>query len=212
MARNRLFDYRNGIIRNENVLLETFIPTRLLHREGQLEALASCLRPVTKERRPRNAFLYSPTGTGKTVMCLYIFEQLSSYTGRAKTIYMNYWKSPTTHAILCELVASFRGFVHRREPVKELLLRFEAELKEGRKVIVALDEVDQLKDHRILYDLLRNGCGVICIANDGNALMNVDPRIKSSLQLDEIRFPAYKENELYDVLLDMASWRSCQIP
>jgi len=34
--------------------------------------------------------------------------------------------------------------------------------------------------------------------------MNVDPRIKSSLQLDEIRFPAYRENELYDILLDRA--------
>jgi|Deesub1362A_J573_1020465.scaffolds.fasta_scaffold00028_147 orc1/cdc6 family replication initiation protein len=206
MRRNKLFEYENGIIRDESVLLETFIPTRLLHREGQLEALASCLRPVTKGRRPRNAFLYGPTGTGKTAMCLYVFEQLSSYTGMAKTIYINCWKNTTTHSILCELVANFGRFVHRREPVKELMLRFEGELRENRNriVIIAFDEVDQLKDDRILYDLLRNGCGVICIANDEHALIDVDSRIKSSLQLERIEFPAYKEKEMYDILSDRA--------
>jgi len=204
MHRSKLFDYGNGIIRNESVLLETFIPRRLFHRDGQLEALASCLRPVVKGRRPRNAFLYGPTGTGKTAMCRYVFRELSKYTGMAKPIYVNCWKNPTAHSILCELVASLRQFVHRREPVKELLLRFEAELKEGRIVIVALDEIDQLRDQRILYDLLRNGCGLVCIANDEKALMNLDPRIRSSLQLEEIAFPAYKDWELFDILWDRA--------
>jgi len=104
-------------------------------------------------------------------MCRYVFRELSKYTGMAKPIYVNCWKNSTAHSILCELIASLRQFVHRREPVKELLLRFEAELKEGRTVIVALDEIDQLKDQRILYDLLRNGCGLVCIANDEKALI-----------------------------------------
>ena len=56
MHRSRLFDYGNGIIRDESALLETFIPRRLFHRDGQLEALASCLRPVVKGRRPRKGF------------------------------------------------------------------------------------------------------------------------------------------------------------
>ena len=145
MHRSKLFDYGNGIIRDESALLEIFIPRRLFHRDGQLEALASCLRPVVKGRRPRNAFLYGPTGTGKTAMCLYVFRELSKYTSVAKPIYVNCWKNPTAHSILCELVSSLRQFVHRREPVKELLLRFEAELREGRIVIVALDEIDQLR-------------------------------------------------------------------
>ncbi len=204
MRESGLFDYGNGIIRDEAVLLETFIPRRLFHREGQLEALASCLRPVVKGRRPRNAFLYGPPGTGKTAMCLYVFRELSKYTGMAKPIYVNCWKSPTVHSMLCELVASLKRFVHRREPVKELLLRFKAELKEGVLVIVALDEIDQLRDQRILYDLLRNGCGLVCIANDEKALMNLDPRIRSSLQVEEIAFPAYRDWELFDILWDRA--------
>lgn len=69
-------------------------------------------------------------------------------------------------------------------------------------VIVALDEIDQLRDQRILYDLLRNGCRLVCIANGEKALMNLDSRIKSSLQLEEIAFPAYGDWKLFDILWD----------
>lgn len=52
---------------------------------------------------------------------LYEFERmLSNYTSTAKPIYVNCWKSPTAHSILCDLVSFLRQFVHRREHVKEL--------------------------------------------------------------------------------------------
>jgi len=69
-------------------------------------------------------------------------------------------------------------------------------------VIVALDKIAQLRDQRILYDPLRNGCELVCIANDEKALMNLDPRIRSLLQLEETAFLAYRDWELFDILWD----------
>ena len=45
-----------AIIINEEALTEAFIPTRLLHREGQVRELERCLRPVLKNRSIENIF------------------------------------------------------------------------------------------------------------------------------------------------------------
>jgi len=65
-----------------------------------------------------------------------------------------------------------------------------------------LDEVDQLNDFNVLYILSRNGCGLILASTHYHALINLPSRIKSSLALTEIEFPAYEADELYDILKD----------
>lgn len=67
---------------------------------------------------------------------------------------------------------------------------------------MCLDEVDQLNDFDVLYDLARNGCGLILASTHYHALINLPSRIKSSLALTEIEFPAYKPDELFDILKD----------
>jgi len=71
-----------------------------------------------------------------------------------------------------------------------------------KKFIVCLDEVDQLNDFDILYTLARNGFGLILASTHYHALMHLPSRIKSSLILTEIEFPAYKPGELFDILKD----------
>jgi len=65
-----------------------------------------------------------------------------------------------------------------------------------------LDEVDRLKNFDILYTLARNECGLILISTGYHALMDLVSRIKSSLALTEIEFPAYKPEELSDLMKD----------
>lgn len=55
------------IIINEEALTEAFIPTRLLHREGQVQEFERCLRPALKNRSIENIFLIGTSGTGKTI-------------------------------------------------------------------------------------------------------------------------------------------------
>ncbi|MFH1433033.1 MAG: AAA family ATPase [archaeon] len=203
MSMSNLFDVGSTIIRNEEPLTEVFAPTRLVHREGQRDYLASCLKPVVLGRMMRNVFLFGPTGVGKTSLVLWMFDELSSHTDNARTCYVNCWKSTSTHAILSKIVSELKIFSNPRRQTKELLEDIEGSLKKsGKKLIVALDEVDRLDAYDVLYDLSRSGCGIICISNDEYALADVDARIKSSLSLERLEFKAYTVNEMCDILED----------
>lgn len=201
-----LFEAQPTIIKNEEPLTEVFAPSRLLHREGQMEHLASCLKPVVLSRMPRNVFLFGPTGVGKTSLVMWMFDELTTHTDNAKTCYVNCWKTTTTHAILSKIVSDLKIFSNPRRQTKELLEDMENSLKKsGKKLIVALDEVDRIEDYDILYDLSRSGCGIVCISNDEHALSDVDVRIKSSLSLEWLEFKAYSTEEMYDILSDRAN-------
>lgn len=71
------------IIINEEALTEAFVPTRLLHREGQVRELESRLKPALKNRSIENIFLMGPSGTGKTTITKWIlenyFKEISAY-------------------------------------------------------------------------------------------------------------------------------------
>jgi len=84
------------IIYNELPLTETFIPTRLFHREGQLRELERCLKPALRNRTIENVFLVGPSGTGKTTLAKWILE---SYF-KEISAYVNCWKYRSTHEIL----------------------------------------------------------------------------------------------------------------
>ena len=87
----------NGeIIFNELPLTEAFIPTRILHREGQLRELERCLKPALKKRSIENVFLVGPSGTGKTTLAKWILE---SYF-KEISAYVNCWKYRSTHEVL----------------------------------------------------------------------------------------------------------------
>jgi len=187
----------DSIIYNELPLTETFIPTRLLHREGQLEELTRCLKPALRNRTIENVFLVGSSGTGKTTLAKWILE---SYF-KEISCYVNCWKYRSTHEVLKEILLSFQIPVHGRESTGELANRLE-KMVEKKKTIVCLDEVDQLDDFDVLYTLARNGCGLVLASTHYHALMNLPSRIKSSLALTEIEFPAYKPDELFNILKD----------
>ena len=55
-----MYDYEESIIYNELPLTEAFVPTRLLHREGQLRELERCLKPALHNKSIENVFLVGP--------------------------------------------------------------------------------------------------------------------------------------------------------
>jgi orc1/cdc6 family replication initiation protein len=185
------------IIINEDALTEAFVPTRLLHREGQIRELERCLKPALKNRSIENIFLMGTSGTGKTTITKWILENYF----KEISAYVNCWKYRTTHEVLKEILLSLEVPVHGREPTGELTKALEKIVKK-RKVIVCLDEVDRLDDFDLLYLLARSGYGLILISTRCHVLAGLTSRIRSSLALTEIEFPLYKTDELYDIIRD----------
>lgn len=178
-------------------MTEAFIPTRLLYRDGQLEELERCMKPILHNRSVENVLIVGLPGTGKTLLTRWMLE---TYI-KGRSAYVSCWEYRYTHEVLREILVQLEKPAHGREPTGDLIKLLKAIL-EKRKIVVCLDEGDQLKDFDLLYTLLRNGCGLILISNSSHVLMNLDSRIKSSLALTEIHFPPYTKNEILDVIKD----------
>ena len=196
-----LFDIDSIIIKEEKYLSEDFAPEEILHRDGQKQEIANSLKPAIIGRSPRNIFIYGPTGTGKTSLINWIFHELNNSTQKSRCVYVNVWKKDTTHAILTELLRQLNIFKNQKQSRNELLDRLSKDIEsKDYKLIICLDEVDQLRDDEILYTFSRNGYGLVLISNDKYALIDIDERIKSSLSLNSIEFPQYRPEDIQDII------------
>ncbi len=199
----------NRIIKSSEALTTFFIPSRLVHRDGQLKAIRDSLSPITKNLQPRNAFLFGKPGTGKTCMARYVLEELQNNSS-AKQCYVNCWEARGRFKILYTILERLgqKFSIHRKGmPTDELLDLLKKRLQDEYFVLV-LDEVDQMEDDKVLYDILNiPKTALVLISNDPTSLAQLDSRIRSRLaSADNIEFPAYTTGEIADILADRASW------
>jgi len=198
------------IFRNEEALSPEYLPEFLPHRETQIERIAKNIQPACRGRPVQNMFIYGKPGIGKTACVKFVFREFEDYSERVKTVYINTWNYNTAMAVLTKVVSELGFFIQRRGLSRdEVIERLIEALKKTRKsLIVCLDEVDQLikKDESALYDLLRlnqyvdNPIGLIMISNYKDVFADVEPRIKSSLNVEEIEFKPYTLEEMKDIL------------
>lgn len=198
----------SSIFKNEEILSTEYLPEQLPHRENQIKEIADNLLPAAKGRRPQNTFISGPPGTGKTAVVKYVFRELEEFSERVKTVYLNCWDFKTAHAILSEITISLGVLAQRRGWAKDEILKtlIEGLSKTNKSLIICLDEVDMLEEKEILYDLLRinqyvkNPVGLVFISNDPFVFVKVEPRIKSSLNIEQIDFKSYSLQEIKDIL------------
>jgi cell division control protein 6 len=201
------------IFKNEEVLSPEYLPDFLPHREDKIKHLAENLLPVVEKRIPQNTFIFGSPGTGKTACTRFVFREFEEYSG-IKTIYVNCWDYKTAVAIFGKISSELGIFVQRRGLGKDEILErlIETCNKLGKGLVVCLDEVDQLvfHDDTALYDLLRLNqyvkvpIGLIFISNNQFVFSNVDARVRSSLNVEEIEFKPYSFLEMKDILEERA--------
>src|SRR3989338_10965732 len=75
---DKIFDSikENTIFKDKNVLQTNYSPETILHREDQINQIASILAPVLRGERTSNLFLYGNTGTGKTLSVMFVKDHL----------------------------------------------------------------------------------------------------------------------------------------
>jgi len=197
------------IFKNEEALSPEYLPELLPHREQQIKHLAENLLPATEKRMPQNTFVFGPPGVGKTASAKFVFREFGDYSG-IKTIYINCWDYNTINSIFTKISLELGAFVQRRGLGKDEILErlIESCNKFERGLVVCLDEVDQLifNDESALYNLLRLNqyvkisIGLVFISNNPFVFAEVDPRVKSSLNIEEIEFKSYSMEEMRDIL------------
>ena len=199
------------MITNARVLQQEFIPGEVKHRDAEVSHLSDTLRPLsTGNGRPTPSFLCGPSGAGKTCIARYTVNQLRENVVELNHQYVNCWENYSRFKTLYRILDGINKTldIHRQStPRDELLDRLRA--YDGPHYVVILDEVDQLQDKDVLYDLHRTrNLTMILIANRQQDVFSLlDERLNSRLQgCARIRFSQYGLSELVTILTDRARW------
>jgi cell division control protein 6 len=217
---DKIFDsaIKNMIFKDKTILQSNYSPETILHRDKEIEQVASILAPSLKGERPSNLFVYGKTGSGKTLSVQYVREQLLKRIKGAANLKIEYLNcklrkvSDTEYRILAEFIKRLGGEVPATGLPTDAVYNKFIELIDNEKqlLILVLDEVDQAVkkiSDSFLYNLTRLnselGKAQIClvgISNDLRFLDNLDPRVRSSLSEEEIVFQSYNALQLQDIL------------
>ncbi len=208
------------IFKNRSILSTKYLPDHLIARDQQIKDVANLVKPVLSKGEPRNAMIYGKTGTGKTVVVRYVLKKLHNIaekdSSRVISIFLNCREISTTTRIILEILDNImpeNTISHTGLSTGEYYnFLWEAINKKSSTIIVIFDEIDQLKDHNILYNLSRAGenmrlkedvfIGVIGLSNDLFFSDKMEARIISSLGRRDFVFPPYDADQLNQILRD----------
>ncbi len=208
-----------SIFVNKDAMSINYIPSIISHRDKEISLCAQILTPSLRLECPSNLFVYGKTGTGKTVSIKYVCKQLElvaqSKNIPVKFVYINCKMrkvADTEYRLIAQLSRELGHEVPVTGlPTEEVYKIFERAVDDNKKIILlVLDEVDNLIKKcgdEVLYNFTRMNSELknskIClvgISNDITMKNNFDPRVKSSLNEEEIIFPPYDAIQLKDIL------------
>ncbi|MCD2203690.1 Cdc6/Cdc18 family protein [Halobacterium sp. KA-6] len=198
------------MIRDARVLRAGFVPREVEHRDAEVNHLSSVLEPITNGEPADTAIVTGPSGTGKTCISKFVTERLREEVLDVEAIYVNCWRNYTRFRTLYQILDDLGATIdiHRQStPHDELVDRLQQH--DGARTVVILDEVDQLEDPSVIYDLHSlPQFAIICIANKEEELFSrVDDRLVSRLRSSEhVRMDKYHDEQLYDILRARAKW------
>lgn len=194
---------------NRDALSPHFLPEKIVYRDKEIEKIMRAITPLFYNKRPRNIFLYGKTGTGKTSSIKYIIKQFYQVPSNGKILYINCRIYNSRYKILQKITSDIISFAKNGFSPSVFYEKILGWVEEGQRyLIVALDEIDMVKDlDELLYTLTRSnddlksgGISLVGISNQLEFKKRLDPRSKSSLLETELVFPPYDSEQLKGIL------------
>ncbi len=206
----------------KEVLRDSYVPSRLPHREQQVRQVAEILAPALKGDLPSNLLIYGKIGTGKTAVVAQVRQEILRRTELAEHISfvsINCGNIDTPYSLLQTIGNTFAKNEADRVPTGWSLDRVQAGMRrlmdsKGGIVLLILDEIDRLvarSGDGVLYTLSQLNTELetarvvlVGISNDLKFTNQLDARVRSRLNEEKILFPPYDALQLQDILRERA--------
>jgi len=216
----RLF---SSVFRDESKLDINYVPSRLPHRESELNLLTQFFRFVIESpgKMTQRVLIMGSIGTGKTVLAQYFGQSITKEARRREVnlhcVHVNCRECKGSFfMILQRAILKFSpNFPRRGYSAQELLQAFMQVLDEQNAYLVlVLDELDALihsEGSDPLYSLTRvqeersghaQRLSLIGVIRETSCLDTLDPSTRSTLQRNVIRLEEYSTPQLRDILND----------
>jgi orc1/cdc6 family replication initiation protein len=198
------------MIHDARVLRAGFVPREVEHRDAEVNHLSRVLQPLTEGEPADTAIVTGPSGAGKTCVSRFVTERLREEALDVEASYVNCWRNYTRFRTLYGILDDIGATVdiHRQStPHDELVDRLQQ--YDGPRTVVILDEVDQLEEPDVLYDLHSlPQFALVAVANDEETLFRrLDDRLVSRLRASEhVRMDRYHDEQLRDILAARVRW------
>ena len=190
-----------SIFLNPIALDYDYQPKLVPYRENHQKYMASSIKPLFQNRNGKNLFIFGQPGVGKTTSSRHVLRELEEYEDSIYLIYINCWKFDTSFKIVNEICDQINyKFTHNKR-TDELMKVIESYFNKKSSVIV-LDEVDKLKDFDAIYSVLEgiHRKTIFLITNGKDWLINLDQRLRSRLNAEDLEFKPYNKEETFGIL------------
>ncbi len=214
-----------SLFKNREILHSSHIPENILHRDEEQKKVMQSLSPLTKKSRPSNLLIYGKPGTGKTLIVKDILKRIQNHpklkSFPIKIIFSNAKEEATPSGLLVSLGRGLGLKTEEQLPstglsIGSIFKKLIDVVKDNSfNTIFVIDEIDHLtknkstEDKDVLYQLTRantrTGAGFLSIIGISNTLdfkEKLDPRVVSSLNVEEIIFEPYQQHQIQGILKD----------
>lgn len=195
---------KSSIFADKKILDIEWVPPKemIVHIEDKIKEFAFYMSDLLKGSRPPNILIFGPVGTGKTLMCRLISDELKSYSEEHtfRIVHIKCGDYPTEFKVLTQISLQM-GLECKGTRTNVYYEKLDAYLND-RKLVVVLDEIDKLETgNEVLFSLTRMGnLSVVGISNDLTFMDSYDPRTKSSLGARNIVMDYYNATHIMDIL------------
>jgi len=141
------------IFLNEVALDYNFIPKLIPFRELQQRQIASCIKPLLNNMNGRNAFIFGPTGVGKTLACKHLLNELEETTEDIIPIYVNCWQRNTTYKIMLA-ICDILGYKFVQNKKTEELFDIIKGIINKKRAVFVFDEIDKSEEFDFIYSIV----------------------------------------------------------